>query len=393
MNRMASLVIVSKGKDPYQTTTTALQKFPFADFNGKRVLLKPNAGRLASPGEGVTTHPLVVSAIIDYLRTLGVKKIAIGEGFIFGVDGQKAFEMTGFKDLSQKKGVDLLNLDQFAPIEKFILHGALLKKVKVSSALNDFDCIISIPVMKTHMHTQVSLSIKNMKGVLWRKEKAKLHQLRFSERISPGPGRKALDYAIAEMATLLKPDFSVIDGTVGMEGLGPAYGKPKKTDCIIVSNNALSGDAVAAWLMGFTPSKILHLKLCSEKGLGEIQLERLSIYPEDYQTWRNPFEPPPTTFSLPFPDIRVYDEGACSGCLSTLLVFLQENYLRLDDYRLKDRKIHIGIGKHLTSCPNGTILIGNCSAGLKKRGILVKGCPPVSSQILEVLSKKRTLNS
>lgn len=387
---MAPLVIVSKGNDPYKTATAALQRFPLSDLNGKRVLLKPNAGRLALPEEGVTTHPLVVSAIIDHLRTQGVKKIAIGEGFIFGVEGQKAFEKTGFKDLAQKKGVELLNLDQFDPIEKTIPFGKLLKKVKVASVLNDFDYIISIPVMKTHMHTQVSLSIKNMKGVLWRKEKARLHQLRFNEGASPGD--KALDYAIAEMATLLKPDLSVIDGTVGMEGMGPAYGRPKKMEIIIVSNNAFSGDAVAAWLMGFTPSKIPHLRLCSEKGLGEIQLERLSIYPEDYQKWRNPFEPPPTMFSLPFPDVRVHEEGACSGCLSTLLVFLQEHHANLDDYRLKDKKIHIGIGKYLKTCPDGTILIGNCAAGLKKRGIFVKGCPPVSSQIMETLSKKRTLN-
>lgn len=383
--------MVAKGEDPYQTTRIALQRITLLDWVGKKVLLKPNAARLASPGEGITTHPSVVSAIIDHLRTQGVKNIAIGEGFIFGVEGQKAFEKTGFKDLSEKKGVDLLNLDQFDPIEKTIPFGTLLKKVNVSSALNDFDKIISIPVMKTHMHTQVSLGIKNMKGVLWRKEKARLHQLRFNEGASPGD--KALDYAIAEMATLLKPDLSVIDGTVGMEGMGPAYGRPKKMDIIIVSNNAFSGDAVAAWLMGFPPSKIPHLRLCSAKRLGEIQLERLSIYPEDYQKWRNPFEPPPTTFSLPFPDVRVYDEGACSGCLSTLLVFLQEHHANLDDYRLKDRKIHIGIGKHLKSCPDGTILIGNCSAGLKKRGIFVKGCPPVSSQIMETLSKRGDHNA
>ncbi len=387
MKRTDPIVIVSKGNDPYHTTLQVLQKFPLPDLQGKKILLKPNAARLSSPGDGVTTHPLVVSATIDHLREKKAKQIAIGEGFIFGVDDQEAFEKTGFKDLSAQKNVALLNLDQFDPIEKEIPQGKILKKVKVSSALNAFDYIISIPVMKTHMHTLVSLSLKNMKGVLWRKEKARLHQLRFTDPIPHQ--EKALDYAISEMATLLMPDLVIIDGTIGMEGMGPAYGQAKKTNLILVSNNAVSGDAVASRLMGFHPEKIPHLKLCAQKGLGKIQLHQITIKPHDYQKWENPFKPPPTLFSLPFPDVRIYDDGSCSGCLSTLLVFLQEYLVHLDPYRLEDHKIHIGMGKHLKTCPKGSILIGNCVAGLKRNGIFIKGCPPVSSQIMETLSRRR----
>jgi len=385
MDKKNPLVVISKGEDPYETTKTALQKFPLQDLKGKRVLIKPNAARLASPGEGVTTHPLAVEATIDRLKGEGVADIMIGESCIFGVKPREAFRMTGMKGISEKKKVKLVDLDQIDSMEMMIPEGKVIKKIKVSAILKDVDFIISIPVMKTHMHTQVTLSIKNMKGLLWRREKARLHQLRCDE--STARGYKTLDIAISDMASVLFPHLAIIDGTVGMEGMGPAYGRPKKMGIVLVGNNPLSTDAVATRLMGFDPMKVPHLKLSAKMGLGEIQLEQISIRPKDYLKWEAPFNPPPLKLSIPFPDIIVHNEGSCSACLSTLLVFLQNYHQQLEGFRLKDRKVHIGLGKHLKTCPEGTILLGNCSSKMKRTGIFVEGCPPIASQILKTLLK------
>ncbi|MGB7574147.1 MAG: DUF362 domain-containing protein [Thermodesulfobacteriota bacterium] len=380
---MEPLVIVSKGKNPYVTTKRGLEKFPLPDLKGREVLIKPNAARLASPGDGVTTHPQVVAATIDQLRERGVRRIAIGESCIFGVNPGEAFQVTGIKEISEEKKVELLDLDHGEPMEIAIPGGKVIKKIKVPAVLKEFDFIISIPVMKTHMHTQVTLSIKNMKGLLWRKEKARFHQLRYDKKITKGD--KELDIAISEMASVLFPQLSIIDGTVGMEGMGPAYGRVKKMEMILVGNNALSTDAVAARLMGLSPEVIPHLRLTAERGLGEIDLQKISVDPKNYSKWVVPFEPPPSKLSIPFPNVMVHDEGSCSACLSTLLVFLQDYHLKLTDYRLEDQNIHIAIGKHLEACPKGTILIGNCSSKMKSRGIFIQGCPPVASQIADSL--------
>lgn len=338
---------------------------------------------MASPGEGVTTHPLVVSAAVDFLKEKGAKKVVIGESCLFGVDARKAFQANGMREISRKSRADLLDLDRFDPLEITIPDGRLLKKIKVPALLKDIDLIISVPVMKTHMHTQVSLSIKNMKGLLWRREKARLHHLRSSKKIT---GRhKALDHAISEMATILSPHFSIIDGTVGMEGMGPSYGRPKKMGIVLVGRNPLSVDAVASRLMGFNPESISHLKLCSERRMGEIRLQNIIVQPADYLKWESPFEPPPSQFSIPYPDVMVYDEGSCSACLSTLIVFLKKYHSILTPYYLDDKKIHIGIGKHLNRCPQGTLLIGNCTSKKKKRGIFIQGCPPVALHIARTL--------
>jgi uncharacterized protein (DUF362 family) len=387
MDKKNPLVVISKGEDPYEAAKTALRKFPLPDLKGRKILIKPNAARLAFPGEGVTTHPLVVEATIDRLKEKGASDIVIGESCIFGVKAQEAFRMTGMKEISEKKKVKLVDLDQIDSMEMTIPQGKVIKKIKVSAILKEMDFIISVPVMKTHMHTRVTLSIKNMKGLLWRREKASLHQLRCDETTTRG--YKTLDMAISDMASVLLPHLAIIDGTVGMEGMGPAYGRPKRMEIVLVGNNPLSTDAVATRLMGFDPMKVPHLKLSAKKGLGEIKLKQISIQPEDYLKWEAPFNPPPSKLSIPFPDIIVHNEGSCSACLSTLLVFLQDYHQELGGFQLKDRKVHIALGKHLKTCPEGTILIGNCTSKMKSKGVFIQGCPPVASQIWDTFLKRK----
>ncbi len=384
MMRVKPIVRVLKGQDPFRTTERVLQTFPLPDLKGKRVLIKPNAARLAFPGEGVTTHPSVVAATIQHLKKRGAGRIAIGESCIFGVDAQEAFRVTGMREVSEKNRVELIDLDQGGPMEIPIPGGKVIRKIKVPALLNEFDFIVSIPVMKTHMHTRVTLSLKNMKGLLWRREKARFHHLRYDRKVTEG--HKELDIAISEMASVLFPHLAIIDGTVGMEGMGPAYGRRKKVGVIIAGNNALSADAIAARLMGLSPDAIPHLRLSAEKELGEIRTRRIGVEPKDYLKWESPFALPPSRLSIPYPDVTVYDEGSCSACLSTLLVFLNDYHSRLTDYHLPDGKIHLAIGKNLSGCPKGTLLIGNCTSKMKRQGIFVQGCPPVASHIWETLS-------
>ena len=144
--------------------------------------------------------------------------------------------MTGMQEVSEKTGVPLIDLDRGDPAEITIPAGRLVKKIKVPALLKEMDFVISIPVMKTHMHTGVTLSIKNMKGLLWRKEKARFHHLGEDEHRAQDV--KTLDVAISEMASVLFPHLAIIDGTVGMEGMGPAYGRAKKMGVVIVGENA-----------------------------------------------------------------------------------------------------------------------------------------------------------
>jgi len=85
---------VAQGGGPYANTRRALEPLGLAPVRGKRVLLKPNVGRVASCGSGVVTNPQVVAAAIDAFREAGAE-VAVGESPIVGVDVQEAFAAAG----------------------------------------------------------------------------------------------------------------------------------------------------------------------------------------------------------------------------------------------------------------------------------------------------------
>ena len=94
-----------------------------------------------------------------------------------------------------------------------------------------------------------------------------------------------------------------------------------------------------------------------------------------------PFERPPQKLSLEFNGVNVLDRDSCSACLSTVLLFLQRYYATFADYL----PLTLAIGKGHAALPPDALCIGNCTAIAAKDHVIVKGCPPVASDILQKL--------
>jgi uncharacterized protein (DUF362 family) len=380
-------VAVAHGQGPYHNILTALESISLEIVRGKRVLLKPNAGRMARPGEGVTTHPEVVAAAIDAFQQARAD-VAVGDSPITGVKALEALEATGITAVAKERNCPVLDMDQGPAVDMDIPDAQVLHKLKLCPDVLEFDVIVSMPVMKMHMHTDVTLSVKNMKGCLWRRSKVQLHMLPPIE----GSVEKPLNVAIADMATVLRPHLAIIDGTVGMEGLGPAAGQPKSLDCVVVSADAFAADAVACRLMGTRAEDVPHLRMGAERGLGVIDLDWMKITPEHWQDWISPFARPPQNLSIEFPRITVKDNNSCSACQSTLLLFLKDFADKIFDYLPDKDNLEIAIGKGHTELPDKTLCVGNCTAGFKQDNPYVPGCPPVASEILKKLTGRTTLD-
>ena len=381
-------VAVVHGGGAYQNTLKALESFPLEAARSRRVLLKPNAGRLGKPGKGVTTHPEVVGAAIDAFRQAGAD-VAVGESPITGIKTMEALEITGIADETRKRNCPLIDMDIKPYVEMDIPGGRVLHNLKLCPDVLEFDYIVSIPVMKMHMHTDVTLSVKNMKGCLWRRSKVQLHMLPPIEGIDEKP----LNIAIADMASVLRPHLAIIDGTVGMEGLGPSAGEPKALDCVVVSADGFAADAVACRLMGTRAEDVAHLRLGAERGFGVIDIEKMEITPENWRDWSREFAFPPQNLSIEFPNVTVFDNKSCSACQSTLLLFLKDYGDKIFDYLPEGEKLNIAIGKGHTELPEKTLCVGNCTGGFKKKNMFVPGCPPVASEILKELTGKPTLDT
>lgn len=376
------IVSVAGKCGPYLNVIHALEQLDLSRLKGKRILIKPNVGRIAPPEAGYNTHPDAVAAIIDTLRKADVGTIAIGESPIVGVDIYEAFKRAGFTEMAAKYNVELIDFNSKPPINKQISHPRVITETKICQQIYDFDILISVPVTKTHMHTGVTLGIKNLKGCLYRHEKVRYHQLEYLKKEYP---EKTLDSAISDLATVLMPDLVVVDGYIGMEGLGPSGGEPVKSDFAVASYSAMGADVMACKLMGLDAEEVPHLKIISERNKLPIQLEEYNIVTPEFEKFIHRYKKPPTKISLHFPGIEVQDVDSCSSCLSTLMMFLKRFGEDMSQYALCDGKFHIAIGKGLDKAMDGTVFVGNCTRHMKEKGIYVKGCPPVPTRIYEAI--------
>ncbi len=376
-------VHITHGPDAYTNTIEALKMVDLSPVSGKTVLLKPNVGRMAEAGTGTNTNPQVVAAAIDAFRDAGAA-VAVGESPISGVKTMESFKLSGIAAVAEERDCRLIDLDQRKPVITEVPDGRAIQSLKICADLFDFDFIVSIPVMKIHMHTGVTLSIKNMKGCLWRRSKVDLHMLPQLEDTS----FKSLDIAIGDMAIVLRPHFSIIDGSICMEGLGPGAGTPKELNIVLAGGDGFATDAVACRLMGQDADNVPHLLTGAENGCGVIDLEQIKVSPENWIDFASEFAAAPENLTFEFDNVEVFDKNSCSACQSTLLLFLKKYGDLLPDYIPAGERLKVAIGKGHESLPDGTLCIGQCTVKHKECGIFIPGCPPVGSQIFKALKEK-----
>ena len=383
---MIPKVYATKGSDPYDNTRAVLSKMDISHFKNKKVLLKPNAGRIAKPGSGITTNAQVVAAAADAILENSAE-VDIGESPIWGVKALETLEAAGITKIAEKRKCRLVDLDAGNFVKIAAPDGIAVQSFKVNKKLLDYDIVVSIPVMKMHMHTGVSLSIKNFKGCLYRRSKVKLHMLPPVE----GDNEKPINIAIADMSGVLRPHLAIIDGSIGMEGLGPSAGEPKPLGVVIAGFDPFATDAVACKLMGISALEVPHLKIGAERGYGVIDINNIAVLPKCWKEWSSPFERPPQNLSIEFPNTVILDRNSCSACQSTLYLFLKRYHKNLQDI-IKNEDIQFAIGKGHTNLSEKTICIGNCTASFGKRQHFIQGCPPVASAILCAVTGKSAID-
>lgn len=376
---------IRHGGNPAIMTQDLLREVVTKDFRNQSILIKPNIGFLSSSGTGVITHCEVVRGVVRFMKEVGAHPF-IGDSCIFGVNAEEAFEKSGVKNIAREEEVDLINLDEGRPIAFDIPNPYAVEKVKISSYAVDADCIVSVPVMKTHMHATASLSIKNMKGCLHQREKMRFHHLKEEDRFSQWQGFKTLDRAIADLSSVLYPDLVVIDGIIAMEGLGPILGEPKPLGLVLASEDPIAGDISALFLMGLESKELPHLFLAATKqNRKELSFYNLDLDQETFLGLQSPFKRAiPEDISAKFPEFVITSGDTCSACDATAMAFLRtygKNYAG-------ENPIQIAMGKNLDPvkiCKERCILLGNCTAKLKNMGIFLEGCPPIPSDILRAI--------
>ncbi|MDD5616817.1 MAG: DUF362 domain-containing protein [Candidatus Methanoperedens sp.] len=164
----------------------------------------------------------------------------------------------GWLEWAEKENVKLVNLSDTKIVRFDFGKDSMMPLERVSKEILDADVIISIPAMKTHMMTGVTLGMKNMYGTFPEIDKARYHML-------------GIDEVIYWVNHAFTPNLTIIDGSIGGETVGPLSCDSVDFRTIISSNNVVTADSIASQLMGFADPKeeIDHLKLAHDRGLGD----------------------------------------------------------------------------------------------------------------------------
>ncbi len=395
------IVSVAHNKNITLAVKSCLNQLKIPDLTGKTVLLKPNVGREVDPYLGINTNPEVVSAVFNYLREKFKARYLIGDSPIINTDTQKAFQQSGYSKLLKHDDLQFIDLDNRSPVELEIPNGRILKKIKVTGYWNEIDYIISIPVLKMHMHTGVSLSFKNIKGLIYKREKITLHHFQAPKIIKQLKNSKKqikeLDVAISDLARVIQPDLAVIDASYAQEGMGPSSGNKVKLDTVIASTNYLAADIIALALTQpeWSLEDVPHLKLISELiPNAPKSREDIITIPESIQKFVKPLDPPPTSINIKYKNVNLIDIDSCSACLSTVFNLLKDNKDFINKHFTPENPLNMAIGKGIKQSDlySNTFLIGNCTYDQHKNGIFIKGCPTVESTILKIIKKSLKLN-
>ena len=395
------IVSVTRNKTISDAVKTGLDQIKIPDLSNKTVLLKPNVGREADAKTAVNTNPDVVEAVFHYLNDRYNATYLIGDSPIINTDTRKAFKQSGYSKLLKQKNIEFVDLDNGDPIECEIPNGKLLKKIKLTRYWDQIDYIISIPVLKMHMHCGASLSFKNLKGLIYKRNKIKLHHLQAPGLINQLQNSmkkvKELDVAISDLAYIFHPDLNIIDASYVQEGMGPSSGNAIKLDIIIASTNYLAADLIALALTrpDWTLEDVPHLKLISE-AFSDMPQKREDIItiPKDITSFIHPIEPPPTSINIKYKNVRLIDIDSCSACLSTVFNLLKNNKEFIDKHFSAEKPLNLAIGKGIKKSDiyDDTYLIGNCTYDHHEEGKFIKGCTPVESEILKIIRKNLSLD-
>ncbi|MBA4423003.1 MAG: hypothetical protein C0390_07855 [Syntrophus sp. (in: bacteria)] len=235
---------------------------------GQRVVIKPNMSFAKTPDFAATTHPLVVVAVAQACLEAGAREVLVLDHTL--QRAELCLERTGIRDACRNMpGVHVLALQDRKFFQEIrIPQGKVLDRVEVLKDILD-SVLISVPVAKSHSATGVSLGLKGLMGLIWDRDS-------FHSQFNINQG-------IADLATVIRPQLTILDATRAMASGGPGGpGDVKKPNLIIAGVDPVAVDSYGVGIVpwygrNFKGRQVEHLLIAHERGLGQIDVEKLKI--------------------------------------------------------------------------------------------------------------------
>jgi uncharacterized protein (DUF362 family) len=222
--------------------------------------IKINITGGTSQNKASWTSPDVTKKVVEMVRNCGGKPILFDSSMIW-TDMEPIARKEGWYEWADENKVEVVDLHHLPVIPFDFGDDGLIRVDKVSRLMPDLDVLISIPKMKTHLLTTVTIGLKNNYGLLPRADKGIYHA-------------KDIDSVVAEVNKAIPTTLTIVDGTIAGDGESGPLTPVEINDynTVIASNDIACGDAVSAKFMGFErPTQIRHLKLAGMMGVGDVK--------------------------------------------------------------------------------------------------------------------------
>jgi uncharacterized protein (DUF362 family) len=219
----------------------------------KRVVIKPNLVNTSKPP--ITTPVQLVAAIAGYVKSVSNAETVIAEGCGAPLyNTQRPFRKLGYSDLAKSNGIVLVDLNHAETTELTDHRCRVFPKFMMPRLVMD-SFLISVPVLKKHSLSKVTLTMKNMLGCappdhyggfVWKK--SRFH--------------KNLHRSIFEMNLYRTPDLTILDGSVGLSchHLGGPECRPP-VGKLIGGFDPVAVDAYSSGLLGVDWRNVKHISL------------------------------------------------------------------------------------------------------------------------------------
>jgi uncharacterized protein (DUF362 family)/Pyruvate/2-oxoacid:ferredoxin oxidoreductase delta subunit len=226
----------------YSMISDIYKKTGGPELKGKSVLLKPNILSDNDPSRCISTHPVVLEAMIRFCQSAGAT-VMVGDSPAVHRKGFRP-DKSGIIKACEVTGAEWVDFTENP--DDIIING---RSVKLTSYAGRADLIISLPKFKTHELMYFSGAIKNTLGLIPGFSKAMQHGIYMD--------RNEFGEFLVDLCEAVTPDYFLMDGIMGMEGPGPgSKGIPVSVGVLLGSTNPLVLDFTASQIAGYNPMVI-----------------------------------------------------------------------------------------------------------------------------------------
>jgi uncharacterized protein (DUF362 family) len=230
---------------------------------GDVVVVKPNIGWDRNPEQAATTNPEVVAEIVRLCLDAGAKKVKVFDRPCN--TASRCYTRSGIQKAASDAGAEVSYVVDSGFVKTELPESVELKSWWLYKPALDADVLINVPIAKHHGLTRVTLGMKNLMGIMGGNR---------------GQVHWNIERKLADLAYYIKPDLTILDAVRILVGSGPQGGDlkdVKRMDTIIAGENIATVDAYGATLFGIEPKELEFIKIGNDLGLGEIDLDKISI--------------------------------------------------------------------------------------------------------------------